>query len=87
MQRQSVPSEPSVPGTTPLHTGTGQCENDPVSAPGDPSTAGDAPEVVAGDATIRDEAAGKQRDVIDVSWDRLDVGDDVMDLSGDRLSF
>ena len=87
MQRQSVPSVPSGPETTPLHTGTGQCENDAVSAPGDQSTAGDAPEVVAGDATIRDEAAGKPRDVIDVSWDRLDVGDDVMDLSGDRLSF
>ena len=31
------------------------------------------------------EGAARVRDVIDVTWDRLDVGDDVTDLYGDDI--
>jgi hypothetical protein len=86
MQPHAVTPEPSGPEAARLLGDAGKAERDPSAAQGDFRGADETPEAVADAEPLGHEGEGKPRDVIDVSWDRLDVGDAIMDLYGDDIT-
>ena len=84
MQPPAVTPESSGSEGARLRGEAGKSERDPLVAPPD-SREADRTSGAADAEPPGHEGAGKVRDAIDVTWDRLDVGDDVMDLYGDDI--